>query len=152
MRYLQKQNNETIFYMNVLKQTLINYFKDKKEIRAVCLYGSFISGKFHANSDVDIALLTIPFNDRMKSIAERVRYQTEISKLLKRNVDLVFLQEVGEILAFQIIKNGEVILENNKDAHRSFRAFLLIKCLDFQFLENRMQKGMLATMRGINNG
>ncbi len=138
--------------MDVLKQTLINYFKDKKGIRALYLYGSFVSGKFNVNSDADIALLTIPFNDRMKSIAERVHYQTEISKLLKRNVDLVFLQEVGEILAFQIIKRGEVILENDKDAHRSFMAFLVIKCLDFQFLENRMQRGMIASMRQNNVG
>ncbi len=59
----------------------------------------------------------------------------------------MFLQEAGELLAFQIIKEGIIILERDKEASRSFRASRLIQCLDFQFLEKRMQSGMIAAMR-----
>jgi hypothetical protein len=67
-------------------------------------------------------------------------------------VDLVFLQEVGELLAFQIMKYGRVIFEKDKEMHRGFRAVRLIQCLDFKVLERRMQTGMVAAMRARANG
>ncbi len=100
------------------------------------------------DSDVDIALLTAPYKDSVQSQRAKVRYQTEISGLIRREVDLVFLQEAGELLSFQILSRGQVIVETDKGIHRSFRAFRLIKCIDFQFLEGRMKRGMIAAMKG----
>ena len=104
------------------------------------------------NSDVDIALLTNPYKNLMESQRARVRYQTEISRLIEREVDLVFLQEAGELLSYQILSKGQVVVETDKEIHRSFRAYRLIKCLDFQFLEDRMKKGMVTAMRGCQDG
>lgn len=131
-----------------LKEKIIEYFRDKKGVIAVYLYGSIVTGKNVMDSDVDIALLTAPYKDLMEGQKARVRYQTEISGLIRRDVDLVFLQEAGELLFFQILSRGQVIVETDKETHRSFRAFRLIKCLDFQFLENRMKKGMITAMKG----
>jgi uncharacterized protein len=130
-----------------LKEKIIEYFRDKKGVIAVYLYGSIVTGKTAMVSDVDIALLTTSYKDLVESQRARVRYQTEISGLIRRNVDLVFLQEAGELLSFQILSRGQVIVETDKEIHRSFRAFRLIKCLDFQFLEDRMKRGMIAAMK-----
>ncbi len=130
-----------------LKDKIIEYFQDKKEVITVYLYGSIVTGKDAMNSDVDIALLTNPYKNLMESQRARVRYQTEISRLIERKVDLVFLQEAGELLSYQILSNGQVVVETDKEIHRSFRAYRLIKCLDFQFLEDRMKKGMVTAMK-----
>jgi predicted nucleotidyltransferase len=130
-----------------LKEKIIEYFQDKKGVIAVYLYGSIVTGKAAMISDVDIALLTTPYKDSVQSQMARVRYQVEISRLIRRDVDLVFLQEAGELLSFQILKRGQVIFERDREVHRSFRAFRLIQCLDFQFLENRMQRGMIGAMK-----
>lgn len=135
-----------------LKDKIIEYFQDKKAIIAVYLYGSIVTGKDAMTSDVDIALLTNPYKNLMESQRARVRYQTEISRLIEREVDLVFLQEAGELLSYQILSNGQVVVETDKKIHRSFRAYRLIKCLDFQFLEDRMKKGMVTAMRGPLDG
>jgi uncharacterized protein len=135
-----------------LKEKIIEYFRDKKGVIAVYLYGSIVSGKAAMISDVDIALLTTPYKDLIESQRARVHYQTDISGLIGRNVDLVFLQEAGELLSFQILSRGQVIVEKDKEIHRSFRAFRLIKCLDFQFLEDRMKMGMIAAMKGHLTG
>jgi len=135
-----------------LKDKIIEYFQDKKEVITVYLYGSIVTGKDAMNSDVDIALLTNPYKNLMESQRARVRYQTEISRLIERKVDLVFLQEAGELLSYQILSNGQVVVETDKKIHRSFRAYRLIKCLDFQFLEDRMKKGMITAMRGGQDG
>jgi uncharacterized protein len=130
-----------------LKEKIIEYFRDEKGVIAVYLYGSIVTGKAAMIGDVDIALLTTPYKDLIESQKARVHYQMEISGLIGRNVDLVFLQEAGELLSFQILSRGQVIVETDKEIHRSFRAFRLIKCLDFQFLEDRMERGMIAAMK-----
>ncbi len=131
-----------------LKEKIIEYFRGKKGVIAVYLYGSIVTGKNVMNSDVDIALLTAPYKDLIEGQRARVRYQTEISGLIRREVDLVFLQEAGELLSFQILSRGQVIVETDKEIHRSFKAFRLIKCLDFKFLEDRMKRGMITAMKG----
>lgn len=133
--------------MGIDKEKIIEYFQDKKGVVAVYLYGSVVTGKFVMNSDVDIALLTTPYNNLIESQRARIRYQTEISRLIRRDVDLVFLQEAGELLSFQILSRGQVIVETDKRIHRSFRAFRLIKCLDFKFLEDQMKRGMVTAMK-----
>jgi predicted nucleotidyltransferase len=116
------------------------------------LYGSAVSGKSRADSDVDIALFTEPYKDQIESCKARVRYQVEISRLIEKDVDLVFLQEAGELLSFEILKRGEVIFERDGDAHPSFKASRLIQCLDFQFPARLMQKGMIVAMRRESGG
>lgn len=135
-----------------IRQKLGRYFEDKEEFLAAYLYGSAACGKNKTESDVDIAILTTPYKDTMESLKARIRCETEISALLKKECDLVFLQEAGELLTFQILKNGIVIFERDREAHRSFRAYRLIQCLDFQFLEKRMQKGMVSSMRRSVSG
>ncbi|MFV1975694.1 MAG: nucleotidyltransferase domain-containing protein [Candidatus Scalindua sp.] len=131
-----------------LKEKIIEYFQDKKEVMAAYVYGSVVTGRDSLDSDVDIALLTVPYKDKLESQRARVCYQTEFSGLIGRDVDLVFLQEVGELLSLQILSRGQIVFEADKKTHRSFRAYRLIKCLDFQFLEDRMRRGMIAAMKG----
>ncbi len=130
-----------------LKEKIIEYFQNKKEVIAVYLYGSVVTGKAVMASDVDIALLTTPYRDLIENQRDRVRHQTEISGLIRRDVDLVFLQEAGELLSLQILSRGQIIFEADKETHRSFRAYRLIKCLDFQFLEDRKKRGMITAMK-----
>lgn len=130
-----------------IKEMLKMYFEKNREIKAAYLYGSLASSREHRGSDIDIAILTGPFRDRMESFMARVRLQAEISRAIGRDVDLVFLQETGELLSFQIFKTGEVIFENDKDTHRRFMASRLIRCIDFQFYQKRMQKGLVRAMR-----
>ena len=85
---------------------------------------------------------------RVESDMARISFQTEISSLLKRVVNIVFLQEAGELLSFQVLSNGQVIFEAVEEIHRSFKAYRLIKCLDFQFMEDRMKRGMITAMKG----
>lgn len=133
--------------MKNIEDTLRNYIEGKKDIIAAYLFGSAVTGKDVASSDVDIALLTKPYKDSMESYRSRVSLQTEIARLIGKDVDLVFLQEAGELLAFEILKTGKVIFERDKQAHRSFRALRLIQSLDFLFLEKQMQRGMIAAMK-----
>ena len=126
---------------------LAEYLKDKEEVIAAYVYGSTTSKRGAKRSDLDIALLTHPFQDKEESFKKRLCYLREIQRLFKEEVDLIFLQEVGELLSYQVLKKGKVIFERDKKSHVSFKATKIIQCLDFQHIERKMQKGMMAAMR-----
>ena len=123
------------------------YLKDKEEVIAAYVYGSITSEKGVKRSDLDIALLTYPFWDKEESFKKRLYYIQEIQQLVKEEVDLILLQEAGELLVYQVLKKGRVIFERDKKSHVAFKATKIIQYLDFQHIERRMQKGMMAAMR-----
>lgn len=126
---------------------LTKYFHSREEIIAAYIFGSYAAGTEKPHSDVDIALLAPPFKNRMESFNARVRYQTEISKLLRKDADVVLLREAGESLSYQILKHGRLVYEKDISAHRCFVARRVVQCLDFQYYEQIMQKGMIAAMK-----
>lgn len=130
-----------------VEEKLKDYFQGRVEIKAAYLFGSVASGMEREGSDVDLALLTDPIKDKMESYKTMVLYQTDISRLLKRNIDLIFLHEAGELLSFEILNIGKIIFERDREANRSFMGIRLAQCLDFKFLEDRMRRGMISAMR-----
>jgi len=88
---------------------LAEYLKDKEEVIAAYVYGSTTYKRGAKRSDLDIALLTHPFQDKEESFKKRFCYLREIQRLFKEEVDLIFLQEVGELLSYQVLKKGKVI-------------------------------------------
>jgi len=138
--------------MNDIKECIIKYFEAEIDVKAVYLYGSFVSGKYNSDSDVDIALLTNHYKDKIKSFEMRTCHGVNLSRLIGRRVDIVLLREIGELLTFQILRDGEVVYERDVDANRAFKALRILQCLDFQFLEKRMQNGMITAMKGESLG
>lgn len=135
-----------------LINVLSEYLKDKEEVIAAYIYGSIASGAGGKQSDLDIALLTHPFRDKMESQKSRIHYLHEIQRLVEMDIDLVFLQDAGELLAYQILKKGRLVFERDKKSHVSFKTSKIIQCLDFKPIERRMQKGLLVRMRRERHG
>ncbi len=133
--------------IEILIDPLTEYFHSKEEIIAAYIFGSYAIGRPNPQSDLDIAILAPPFKNRTESFYARARYQTEISKLLRKEVDVVLLQEAGESLSYQILKHGRLVYEKDMSAHRFFVARRMVQCLDFQYYEQIMQKGMIAAMK-----
>lgn len=148
-RFIKMANNVSLVK---IKEFVNRYFADNDEIMAVYIYGSVVSGKDKESSDIDIALLARENINLIDSYEARVCYANDIARLVKKDVDVVFLQDVGDILAFQVLRNGVVVVDKDREFRCSFTALRLIQCLDFQFYEKRMQRGMIAAMRRDSNG
>lgn len=133
--------------VNNLEEILKEYGQGKKEITALYLFGSYAEGKQRPNSDIDIAILTEPYMNKQESFISRLNFKNDIAKLLKKDIDLVIFQETGEFLSYQIIKNGKLVFERDKDKVSLFRSKKIVQYLDYQFLLNKMQKGMTSAMR-----
>ncbi|MDA3894599.1 MAG: nucleotidyltransferase domain-containing protein [Desulfobacteraceae bacterium] len=148
-------NTKNIITNNCITEFLVilkEYFYKNDEIIAAYLFGSFAAGKATPSSDLDIALLIPPAENRMEVFHARLRYHTELSDLMKKNVDIVLLREAGEMLSYQILKFGRLVFERDRDSHREFVAKRVIQCLDFKYYEKIMQQGMINAMRREYHG
>jgi predicted nucleotidyltransferase len=98
-----------------IKRTLRLFFKKEDNIRLAFLIGSFATGKSRPDSDVDVAVLFGRIPDHMKILDLRER----LSEGLKRDIDLVILNEAGPIIRMQALKTG-IRLRAEKGAYEDF--------------------------------
>lgn len=98
-----------------IKRTLRLFFKKEDNIRLAFLIGSFATGKSRPDSDVDVAVLFGRIPDHMKILDLRER----LSEGLKRDIDLVILNEAGPIIRMQALKTG-IRLRAEKGTYEDF--------------------------------
>ena len=106
-----------------IENELKNFFKGAE---AVYLFGSFANNTFNENSDIDIAVL---YKNRLDRI-ELFKKQEELFLKFNRNIDLVDLQDINDVFAYEII-NHSIKLKSSKFAENyEYRVWL--RYLDLQ--------------------
>lgn len=73
------------------------------------LFGSFAAGRATAESDVDVALLCRP----SPSFDRREEIRSALCAALKREVDLIFLDEASPILRMQVLEKGIPLIRDD---------------------------------------
>ena len=79
-------------------EKLKNFLENDTNILFAYLFGSFAKGEEHVRSDVDIAVYF-----KEESFDEQLRVIYELSKLVKRDVDLVVLNHVKNMFLLEEI-------------------------------------------------
>lgn len=118
------------------------FFQNIPGVIAVFVYGSYASGKTHSRSDVDIAILCDP--DNSPSFFETQEMQTELSIRLRKEVDLVCLNEASPILQKQVISKGKRLLVRDQRRLNHFIIRLLTDYVDFKITRRPIEKGVLT--------
>ena len=98
-----------------IERTLRLFFAKEENIRIAFLIGSFATGKSRPDSDVDVAVLFGRIPDHMEILDLRER----LSEGLKRDIDLVILNEAGPIIRMQALKTG-IRLRAEKGTYEDF--------------------------------
>ena len=132
----------------LFKKKIENYFKNKKDIIAVYLFGSYAKGKESHSSDIDIGIL-LDRNHREcdKTIIDR--YIVELGRILKKDIHPVILNSASEELLRQVFSNGECLLINNPEALSLFKMVMYSRIADFSYYRNQMQSGLIKkVMKG----
>jgi predicted nucleotidyltransferase len=100
------------------------------DIAAVYLFGSHATGRQRKRSDLDLGVL---FNKEIDGF-ERIDLETELSNLLKKDVDLIDMRKSGPFLRHQIYKYGKMIYLDGTDFPFLFRAASIRDYLDTNYL------------------
>ena len=90
-------------------QDLIPILSRRKKIAAAYVFGSASTGRNRRGSDIDLAIVA----RKTVSGRERIRLETALSNLLKRDVDLVVFDQAATLLQHQILKYGRLIYETD---------------------------------------
>lgn len=79
---------------------------------AIYVYGSFAQGDEWPQSDLDLAVLLPPGQD----IPDLLGLMSQVSERAGRDVDLVNLRRVGDVLRREVLHSGRVLHASNPDA------------------------------------
>lgn len=110
--------------MNLDKNTIENiknFLLKNLEPYAIYLFGSSVKGIFREDSDIDIAFL----NNKNISDYELFMLAQELADIVKKDVDLINLENASTVFKVQIIYNGEKIYcsDNTRIAYFEMYAF-----------------------------
>jgi predicted nucleotidyltransferase len=97
------------------RETLLAALPD---VWAIYVYGSFARGDEWPNSDVDLAVL-LPAD---KQIEDLLGLMSEVSLRTQRDVDLVDLRKVGDVLRREIFEDGRTLFISQPDAVLAWEA------------------------------
>lgn len=88
------------------------------DVWAIYVYGSFARGDEWPNSDVDLAVLLPPD----KQIQDLLGLVSEVSLRTQRDVDLVDLRKVSDVLRREVFEDGRTLFISQPDAVLAWEA------------------------------
>jgi predicted nucleotidyltransferase len=109
---------------------IVNFARAHPEISVIYLFGSHAVGHQRSRSDIDLGIL---FSKNVEGFM-RINLETEISNLLRKDVDLIDMEKSSPILRHQIYKYGKLIYDDGSDFPFQFRAGSIRDYLDTVYL------------------
>jgi predicted nucleotidyltransferase len=130
---------------------IINYFRDRQEIVAIYLFGSYSAGRERAFSDVDIGIL-FDGSEEIFVMEKRNTYMTELGRILRKDIHPVILNRAGEELLRQVFLKGTCLLVNNPAKLAKFKMNALVRITEFAYYRKKMEQGFMRKIMGVAVG
>lgn len=136
--------------MDKVKKKIINYFRKKKEVSLVYMFGSMANKETTPESDIDLAVLFA--NEKINLFSLQGKYMEELTSIFNRKVDIVNLNASDVFFAYRVVSEGTIIYERNKKARFRLVIDLIKRYFDlkpsydlfYQSLSERARKGMIG--------
>jgi len=127
---------------------IISYFKSRKEVSALYLFGSCAEGRELPESDIDIAVLVDEKKLKQKNFEQlkNIYYKTSPAFSL-RQVDISILNIASPYLKHRVIKTGKILFDRNKRLRVRFTTNAIIEYLDFKPIEDIFNKAVANRFR-----
>lgn len=119
------------------------------EIAAVYLFGSVARGTARPDSDLDIGLV---FRKRGATALDHHRLIGDLASRLEsvsggRPIDLVVLESQGPLFRHQVLLEGRLIHEGDRDRRIAFEAETCVRAIDFRPTYDIATRGRLDAIR-----
>ena len=124
-----------------LENIISEFFGSNPFIVSVDLFGSYAEGRATDKSDVDIAVL---FEyGHIPSPLDMIGKKEDLEDLIKKEVDLIVLNDSSPILGMQVAKNCKNILMKKPKIYADYQMRLFTDYAELKELRLPMEKGML---------
>lgn len=125
--------NQQPFFKQPEIQQLKEYFERQDDVSIAFVFGSYARGKEMAESDFDVAVY---LKERDKDIEKEDKIWSDITEILKKEVDLVCLNYAPATLVSNVIRTGIPLVIKNKRLYRKVYLRSTLEAEDFlQFLK-----------------
>lgn len=105
----------------------------KFKIKYIVLFGSYTKNYVWKESDVDIAVkiekLPSAFEEKLRL---KVNIEKGIEKLVKKDVEVVFINELNPGFKFEIISEGKLLFVENKEEWIEDKARIIASYHDYK--------------------
>ena len=124
----------------LIEANIVAICENEPSIVAAFLFGSYAKGKEKPSSDIDVALLL----SETKSIEfSTLQLAAKLEKTLGNRVDVVILNSAGELLKFQVRRDGKLIFERSSKKRKQFEVKSRKLYDDFLYLHRNYAKKVL---------
>ncbi|MDI6825986.1 MAG: nucleotidyltransferase domain-containing protein [Candidatus Aenigmarchaeota archaeon] len=120
-----------------VEETIAKILSKYKFIDAALIFGSFVTRKFFR--DIDVAIVCEKVREK-----DLERIALEIEKKIKIPVDLKVLDELPLKLKFFVIRQGKLVMVNQKERYFIVKHSVITQFLDFKPFLERYTKGVLG--------
>ena len=121
------------------------YFQQKSGIAAVYLYGSFARGEAKKNSDIDLGIV---FSEKKEETGlPQVIFSNELTKILKRKVEIQDLDSCSLTFSYRVIGEGKVLIGKEETERMEFEASVMRRYFDLQNFYQEYEK-QIANLAG----
>lgn len=138
---------EKLFIPEDLTRNLEIFFEGQKDVLFCYLFGSLAYRNFTSKSDIDVAVYLD--RNRCKDLfKKRLNLITALSKLLRKEVDVIILNDISSVFfEYVILKEGELIFERDENERIEFEMKVLNQYFDFKPIMERYNQRMLSTVK-----
>ncbi|OGW20630.1 MAG: hypothetical protein A2X55_00350 [Nitrospirae bacterium GWB2_47_37] len=102
--------------MEDIAAILKEYFEDKENVFLVFIFGSAVNDRLTKESDVDIAVLFKQTPD----FKEIIHFKGDLLSVIKRETDIVVLNNSSPVIRMQVLKNGVLVINKNSAIYNDF--------------------------------
>ena len=124
--------------MTKLTKQQLNRLARKYKINTFYVFGSQATGKTTKLSDYDFAVLLDDKVPAEKYGDYQIKIISELLRLVKSDhIDLVILnnKKISLLLKYNVIKDGKILFEKNKNKRVNLEVNILRRWLDWQYFE-----------------
>lgn len=103
-----------------LENSLRGHLTQYSDIQAAYVFGSRASGSAREDSDIDVAILLSPKDDTEERFSRRLELTRTLNDHLAPKVDVVILNDAPPLLQQEVIRNGRIICDHDRNARIDF--------------------------------
>ncbi|MBN1783219.1 nucleotidyltransferase domain-containing protein [bacterium] len=121
-----------------LIESITQVLADRAEF--VYLYGSVAAGRVRKDSDIDLGVYLKKENPDFQ---DRLDLLDALNRSVKRDIDLVILNQCDPVIAMQVLSNGRLILNSNDALRIQYMMKQLSMYADLKFSRKIIEDNLL---------
>jgi len=130
---------------------LTEYLAAQPDVIATYLFGSRVTGRARAESDVDVAVL-LDEEDSVARFERRLQLMVEVSDVCDREADVIVLNDAPPILQYQILKHGQLLYECDRRARVEFEVRAGKVYADLEPMRRFFQQALFREIKELGLG